>query len=422
MKKIKNIVFLSLVLTFILAACNKDPVSPPIEVLEANEIITIDSVKNWYKSGNVDVVVSSNISVFGTVTADEVSGNLYKEIFIQDATGGIKLRLTSSGSFYEGEKVRVALRGATITRYKNMLSIEDIDPDKQIIKQGVKESIAPEVVTIEDITTNLEGGIYSRYQGKLIQLNDVEFLCSEMCKTWADAINQDSKDRLLSDVGGGNPVIVRSSGFASFANQILPAGSGSLVAVVTQFNTDVQLVVRSMEEINLNGARFDACVINCPFYTKDFEDQSLTSGGWTTQYPSGNIDWTVASFSSNYYGYITNGSSKNVGESWLISPSFNLGNIATPLLSFETAAYSANNALKVFISTNYDGVSLPSTATWNDITPSSSNLSGGGWNWVNSGDIDLSAYNTSSVYIAFRFTGTSSSWDTWEIDNFTIKE
>ena len=83
MNNIKNISLLGLMLTFILLACNKDPVTPPLEVLEANEIISIDSVKNWYKSGNVDINVAGNISVFGTITADEVSGNLYNFKFVK---------------------------------------------------------------------------------------------------------------------------------------------------------------------------------------------------------------------------------------------------------------------------------------------------------------------------------------------------
>ncbi|WP_170228026.1 DUF5689 domain-containing protein [Vicingus serpentipes] len=421
MNNIKNISLLGLMLTFILLACNKDPITPPLEVLEANEIISIDSVKNWYKSGNVDVNVASNISVFGTITADEVSGNLYKEIFIQDGTGGIKLRLTSSGSFYEGEYVRVSLRGAIITRYKNMLSIDNIDPDKQIIKQGTKQSIAPEVVTIEDITTNLEGGIYSRYQGKLIQLNDVEFLCSEMCKTWADAINQGSEDRLLEDVSG-NPVIVRSSGFSSFANQILPTGKGSVIAVVTQFNTTVQLVVRSLQEVNLSGARFDACVIDCPLYIKDFEDQSITSGGWSTQNVVGNVNWYIndLGFTGTNYAAISNFNSGNTAcETWLISKEFNLSGINSPTLSFQSAYNYSGAPLELYVTTSYTGD--VTTTTWTNLT-SLANWSTGGFSGQYSGLINISAYNTSGVRFAFKYTGTNTDGSTWEIDDFTIED
>ena len=43
-------------------------------------------------------------------------------------------------------------------------------------------------------------------------------------------------------------------------------------------------------------------------------------------------------------------------------------------------------------------------------------------NWTNSGDVDLSAYKSSSTYIAYEYFGSSSSGSTWEIDNITINE
>ena len=42
-------------------------------------------------------------------------------------------------------------------------------------------------------------------------------------------------------------------------------------------------------------------------------------------------------------------------------------------------------------------------------------------NWTNSGDVDLSAYKSSSTYIAYEYFGSSSS-STWEIDNIFINE
>lgn len=417
MNSIKNISLLGLMLTFILLACNKDPVSPPIEVLETNEIISIDSVKNWYKAGNVAINVAGNISVFGTITADEVSGNLYKTLFLQDGSNGIQLNLTSSSKVYEGEYVRVSLKGAIITKDNNMLVIDNIDPDKQIIKQGTKQSIAPEVVTIEDITTNLDGGIYSRYQGKLVQINNVEFICNDIWSTWANAITQYDENRTLIDANN-KTVIVRSSGYASFANQTLPQGKGSLVAVVTQYNSTVQLNIRTPQELTMSGTRMN----DCPYYVKNFEDQNVTSGGWLTQKVIGNIDWTTNNQGSNntYYGVISNFNSGNTAcETWLVSKAFNLTGITNPTLSFQSAYNYSGAPLKLYVTTAFTGD--VTTTTWTDIT-SSASWSSGGWNWVNSGLINLSAYTTSGVRFAFKYTGTNSDGSTWEIDDFTIED
>ena len=70
------------------------------------------------------------------------------------------------------------------------------------------------------------------------------------------------------------------------------------------------------------------------------------------------------------------------------------------------------------ISTDYVS-GLPSTGTWTDIT-SSFAYSTGSWAWVSSGNFNLNAYKQANVHIAFKFTGTAASWDTWEVDNIKI--
>ena len=75
--------------------------------------------------------------------------------------------------------------------------------------------------------------------------------------------------------------------------------------------------------------------------------------------------------------------------------------------------------LELKISTNYDGTSSPSTATWTDITFDYYTGSSY-WQWTNSGDIDLSTYKTSNVHIAFIYKADATNDATWEIDDITI--
>ncbi|NQX97517.1 MAG: DUF5017 domain-containing protein, partial [Flavobacteriales bacterium] len=299
--------------------------------------------------------------------------------------------------------------------------IDNLDPDLAIIKQDVNQNIIPEVVTITDITNLI--GIFSAYQGKLIQINDVEFACADVCNSWADAIGQGDKNRNLIDTMG-NTVVVRSSGFSDFAGTQLPFGKGSIIGVVSQFGGTIQLTIRNPNEFNMNGSRKSVCSA-CPItlFNKNFDDNSINSSDWTTQYPVPNNTWSTDNFpGSNYYGVIDNTSAKLVGESWLISPSFDLSNTNTPKLNFNTAARTgtSSSTLKILVSSNYNGTSSPSTATWIDITPSASALSSGSWNWTNSGNLNLDSYKQPGVYIAFKYTGTSSSRDTWEIDDINL--
>ncbi len=424
MKKTQNILLLIL-LAVVVTACKKDYDSPPVKDLPAGNVLKIDSLRKMYVA--VDTTITSDISVYGIVTADEVSGNLYKTLFIQDETNAIQLDLNSSSgnTFFVGDKVRVSLKGATLTRDNNMLMVTNIDTEKQIIKQDEGMPLSPEVVTITDITSNFVNGLYSPYQAKLVQINEVEFQCSEMCNTWSDAITQYSENRYLDDTLG-NTVIVRTSGYASFANQPMPMGKGSIIAVVTQYGGTVQLTIRAPNELTLSGTRKNQCA----FIDKDFDNQILTSCGWTTQQISGPslAAWGIYA-ATNSAAKISNydaGTSTNVAcESWLISPSVNLVGTNNPDLNFRNVVrYDVLPQLNLVISTDYDGMSDPNTATWTDLTSLATWDTNPGTfsSWTSSGSINLSSYKQANVHIAFKFVGTTANSCTWEIDDIQVQD
>ncbi len=405
MKKLHFIISSVVISSILFTSCNKDYPEPEPRTIPIGTVLTIAQVRALYVPGEI-VVISEDISVYGVVTADETTGNLYKEAFIQDATGALYLRFTSSSGLYIGDSIQVNIKGAKIYKYNQMLQVDSLHADNNILKIATQKFRTPEIVTIADLNANIEG-----FQGKLIQIDNVKFVERNLGLTYADGVNQEDISRFLEDLIL-DQAEVRTSGYANFANDTLPAGNGSFIGISGQYNADLQLLIRNPNELTLNGAT--------PIeITKNFDDNSLTSGGWTTQYPVPNNTWTVASFAGNYYGNITNGSSKLVGESWLISPSFDLSSSSSPVFNFKTATFATNTALKVMISTNYDGVSLPATATWTDIT-SSFSFSTGSWSWTSSGNFTLTAYLQPSVYLAFKYNGTAASWDSWEVDNVKI--
>ncbi|MBK9192956.1 MAG: hypothetical protein IPM77_16465 [Crocinitomicaceae bacterium] len=54
------------------------------------------------------------------------------------------------------------------------------------------------------------------------------------------------------------------------------------MCIVNQFNGELQLIVRSFNEVQMTGTR-------CPgqLVLKDFDDNSITSGGWIVQQVTG---------------------------------------------------------------------------------------------------------------------------------------
>lgn len=410
----RNSILVLLIGSLALIGCKKDFDSPPVAVLPEGNIITIDSLRKIYTA--FDTTITADLSVYGTVTADEVSGNLYKVLYIQDGTNAIQLELTASSSnlYFEGDEVRVALKGTTVARENNMLKVINVDPEKNIIKQGEGEKISPKVVKITDLAIS---GVYSPYQGQLIQLNDVEFICDDIWSTYADPIAQYDQNRTLRDTLG-NTIIVRSSGYSSFAGTTLAKGKGSFVAIVSQYNTTVQLTIRKLDDLSLYGTR----KVKCPIYVKNFEDQNITSGGWTKQNVVGNINWAIDDIGSNgtFYAMISNYSGTNTAcETWLVSPDFDLTNLTNPILYFQSAYKYTGDPLKLYVTTAYTGD--VTTTTWTDIT-SSATWSSGNFAWMGSGNISLTSYKQAGVRFAFKYTGTNSNGSTWEIDDFTIND
>ena len=266
--------------------------------------------------------------------------------------------------------------------------------------------MTPLTVSLQDINTNM--------QSRLIKIENVQFVVPELDWTYADADNDESRDITVEDCDG-NTMIFRNSGYASFASQQLAQGNGSITAIVGVFNDEVQLLIRSYDEIQFNGPRCDGRVL-----VKNFNDDLITSGGWHAEQVTGVDTWeTNDQGASSYYCQISNynGSDNVACESWLISPALDFQTINNPKLRFINASNYQGPALELMISTDYSGSGDPTLATWNNLQ---FNLSLGGWSWEDSGLINLDNYLSPSTYIAFKYTGSDNDGRTWEIDDIVI--
>ncbi len=152
---------------------------------------------------------------------------------------------------------------------------------------------------------------------------------------------------------------------------------------------------------------------------KDFSDSSLTSGGWITKNVNGPQVWDTSSQGVGNLYAVMNGydGSPVANEDWFISPS--LDGTQGLYLEFINAKNFSGPDLELLVSTDYDGTSAPSTASWDTLNFTRSS---GSWNWVNSGSIDLTAYSDPDIYFAFVYTSSPADGAaTWEVDNIKVK-
>ena len=150
-------------------------------------------------------------------------------------------------------------------------------------------------------------------------------------------------------------------------------------------------------------------------FNQDWEGEM---NGWTFVNVEGEMTWNIATYQGNHYAYANgySGGSAHVNEDWCISPAFNLDAIDNPVLTFRTAKNYDGPDLEVLFSNNYNGTD-PSDATW---TPLSCPLSTGSWTWVESGEIDLSAFSGTDCYIGFKYTCTNDGAAGWEVDDIML--
>ena len=393
-----------LTIGLVVFGCRKKFEIPPIQTPKAGAIITLEDLIASYQGSAIKF--NDSMSVYATVTMDESDGNLYKSTYIQAGDFALNVRLLSAGGLYVGDSIRIDLKGTVLSTYNGVLQLDSVHADNNIVKMAVDRDITPLTISVADVNPNL--------QSRLIRLENVQFVYPALGGTYAFAADNESKDLIVEDCDG-NTVLFRNSGYASFADEVIAEGNGSITAIVGIFNGDVQLLIRSFNEIKMDNERCAGQLI-----VKDFNDESIESGGWHIEQVTGTDAWeTNDQGASSFYCQISNynGTSNNACESWLISPGINLNEIVTPKLSFINASNYQGANLAVLISTDYNGIGDPTLATWTALNPI---LSTGGWAWVNSGLIDLSPYSSENAFIGFKYIGSNNDGKTWEIDDIVI--
>jgi hypothetical protein len=133
----------------------------------------------------------------------------------------------------------------------NSISGAGVNVDDNLIKQGTNNKRVPEDTTIEAIVANK-----AYWQGRLVKISNIQFIDSDTANTFANSETLETENRMLQDTSD-NQIIVRTSGYSTFASSNVPNGSGSIVAIVGQYNNDMQLYIRKLSEVEMNNTRFD---------------------------------------------------------------------------------------------------------------------------------------------------------------------
>ncbi|WP_197092751.1 endonuclease [Labilibaculum euxinus] len=175
------------------------------------------------------------------------------------------------------------------------------------------------------------------------------------------------------------------------------------------------------KSIAVSGTEGDPALVPLAFLHEDFETD--THSNWILKSEIGDRNWAITEFSSNKYMQMSAYKATGKVVSWLISPELDLDAYNNEKLTFKTKnGYFKGLALEVLISADYDGGDV-SAATWQklDAAIDERNNTAYGADFVESGDIDLSAYE-GTAYIAFKYTGDGSSvTTTYQVDDVVVE-
>ena len=422
--KISKLVwFLLLGLLVFASSCVKDDnfdapasVIPSFTLASGDTLITIQQLKATHLAGSLDTI-RNNYVIRGIVTGNDEFGNIYKTLYIQDTTAGIVLSINYTNLYNEykqGQVLYVKCKGMVLADYGGTPQLgavyqggagqlPGIYMSDHFFNDGRPGAVpAPKVIDASGLTpANLS---------MLVRFDSCSFV--DAGQTYV--ANNLTTDRSLT-IKGGATVIVRTSNYAAFKNAIMPSGKGTVIGMLSVYNGTYQLAIRNINDV----FGFITPIAEANFITDPLALAAPNT--WTTQDVNGTQAW---SYDAAYkYMKVSGYSGSNfANEDWLISPSYTTVNTTSAILSFNHAAKfgSPSTELHVMISTNYNGTNF-GTANWTELTVPNW-PSGADWNFINSGDIDLSSYlGQSNIHIAFKYTSTTSSGATWEVKGLSIR-
>lgn len=221
----------------------------------------------------------------GRVISSDASGNVYKSLYIQDETGAITFSINQSdmnSAYHIGQEIVVNVTGLYIGKYAGLKQIGWMSyynstpqvgfmayelfkdhselnglPNTGMTYVNYGEAYPAEsmyTVKTDIPTLNSMAGSPEKsteIMSQLVELDNVHFeLAGELDENGNKvpfATEDESVSRNLLDEDG-NSIIVRTSGYSDFWNYPLPEGTGKVRGLMSYYNGNWQVVVRSIED------------------------------------------------------------------------------------------------------------------------------------------------------------------------------
>ena len=286
MKKIKFIALAFLALT--LGSCMGDSYADPDltdkvpaapygnNSLKEKNVISIADLKTQFATviaNSSYKLIEKDMMIKAVVTGNDVSGNIYNQVSVQDASGAIIIAINGSGlSGYlpVGQEILVNLKGLYIGSYKKLPQIGSVNTkisdgtlsmgkiERAVWNEHFKilnpgEADASTVEPEEFDKTKLTNKAYMEANvGKLMTLKKVKFASANGTNVWAPKDTNTSLELIDAESGkriSSSNLVVRNSGYSKFANEVVPQGVFDITGIFTRFGDTWQIVLRNTDDL-----------------------------------------------------------------------------------------------------------------------------------------------------------------------------
>ena len=297
MKKMKYIKFLvaALLLGGIATSCMDDDWNDPTGenapfgnnniVEETSKIVTIKELKaktvDKFEASvaNGLVEITEDWQLKARVTGNDIQGNIYNEVAVEDESGEGLLICIQKGGLYGflpvGQEILVNLKGLYIGIYGNnvqigvpytntsgrtfpsRMNINVWNEHFKILGAADASKVVPEKF---DVSKLKDVAYVKSHRGKLMTLENVEMDGADGKLAWAPEADKDAGNGVSRTVKINGKaqklMVVRSSTYADFAAKAMPTGKVNLTGIFTVYATNPskygytwQILLRSDSDI-----------------------------------------------------------------------------------------------------------------------------------------------------------------------------
>ena len=271
MKRYK--LYLSLMLLLVTAAaCNDefdDPaIANPVAKHSPNMTIADFKAKYWQDDVNYIDTVKEDIVIHGWVTSTDISGNIYKSLYISDGTAALSISINQNNlcnKYRLGQELVLPLKNYYIGKYNGQQQLgypawyqKGLTWEATFLPQYLWESmvelngrpdlskVQPMEVTLDEFCNKFDKATLLKYQAQLVRINGVYFDEGGVAPYSEE---KSSTNRTISDEKG-NSLTLRNSNYADFRSIIMPTGKVDIIGMLGSYSSNTwQLYLRTIDDV-----------------------------------------------------------------------------------------------------------------------------------------------------------------------------